>query len=152
MAQMTAPEASPPVFDASKLFSSLDEGGRRRLIEAATRMRMAPGEVIVSEGDVPDAMYIVLQGELQVTATSFSGGELDVSKIETGAVFGEIGVMTGEPRNATVTAVSEGWLMRLAVEDVRAVLADNPEISGDLMRLSLQHSEATLEAVIADDD
>lgn len=145
--------AEPPVpLDGSKLFGLLDADGRKRLMAAAARVRVDPGAVVLREGEVPDAMFIVLQGELRVAAERLGGESADVGALRPGAVFGEIGVLTGEPRTATVTAVDEVWLMRLEADDVRGVIRDYPEITGDLMRLGLQRSEATLAEVMRDDE
>lgn len=147
---MATLEPSVPLT-GSKLFSLLDGEGRKRLMAAAQRVRVSPGEVVLREGEVPDAMFIVLQGELHVAAERLGGAPADVGNLGPGAVFGEIGVLTGEPRTATVTASEEAWVMRLGAEDVRTVIKDYPSITGDLMRLGLQRSEATLAEVMRDD-
>jgi len=96
-------------------------------------------------------MYVLLQGELRVRALRLRGDAADVGVLEPGAVFGEIGVLTGEPRTATVTAGTDVWVMRLTGDALREIMADYPEITGDLMRLGLQRSEATLAEVLRDD-
>jgi CRP-like cAMP-binding protein len=143
----------PPVpLNGSKLFGLLDADGRKRLMAAAQRIRVAPDELVLREGEVPDAMFIVLQGELRVAAERLGGDSADMATLGPGDVFGEIGVLTGEPRTATVTAVDEVWVMRLGADEVRAVIRDHPEITGDLMRLGLKRSEATLAEVMRDED
>lgn len=147
---MDAPEPVAPL-DGSKLFALLDAEGRQRLMKAATRLQIEAGEVVLREGEVPDAMYILLQGELRVAAERLAGEAADMGVLKPGAVFGEIGVLTGEPRTATVTAKVDTWVMRLDAEDVRRVMNDYPNITGDLMRLGLQRSEATLAEVMRDE-
>ena len=149
---MSRPPDTPVPLDGSKLFAALDAEGRQRLMRSAQRVEVGPNEVILREGEVPDHMYIVLQGDLQVTAMKLDGTVTPVGTLTRGDVFGEIGVMTGEPRTATVTAVKPAWVMRLGADLVREVTSDYPGITGDLMRLGLQRSEATLDKVIHDDD
>lgn len=148
---MTQPSDPPDPFDGSKLFGALDGPGRRRLMSAAERVRFGAGDVILREGDESDAMFVVLQGELRVSAQRLGGDPADIGPLGPGAVFGEIGVLTGEPRTATITAVTEAWVMRLGSDPVREVMNDYPGITGDLMRLGLQRSEATLAEVMRDE-
>jgi CRP-like cAMP-binding protein len=149
---MRSPPDSPIPLDGSRLFAALDAEGRKRLMAAAERVQVGPDEIVLREGEVPEHMFIVLQGELQVTAARLDGETAAVGVLGPGEVFGEIGVLTGEPRTATVTATRPVWVMRLAAEAVRAVIGDYPEITGDLMRLGLQRSEATLAEVMRDED
>jgi len=146
-----SPPDPPAAFDGSRLFAALDSAGRERLMAAADRRSFEADEVILREGEVPDAMYVLLQGELRVRALRLRGDAADVGVLEPGAVFGEIGVLTGEPRTATVTAGTDVWVMRLTGDALREIMADYPEITGDLMRLGLQRSEATLAEVLRDD-
>ena len=88
----------------ARAFERMDEEGRRRLASLAQRVALAPGEVLMREGEPGDAFYLLVHGMLRVEAEDLSAQPRRVGTIEPGAVLGEIGVVTSEPRTATVTA------------------------------------------------
>lgn len=75
------------------------------------RQRMDVGDVIVLEGDPADRFYIVSQGEVEVLRKGSGTRELRVATLGPGRFFGEIGLLTGEPRDATVRATQPGELL-----------------------------------------
>jgi CRP-like cAMP-binding protein len=74
----------------------------------------APGEVVIRQGEMADRFYIIVEGELEVVRAGFAGGENVVSHLAAGDYFGEIGLMEGGARLATVQAVTP---VKLAVFD-----------------------------------
>jgi len=88
------------------------------------RVRVTAGEVVIHEGDVADRFYLIDEGSFAVTrpvgSESASGAAGRIEKLRTmgpGEVFGEIGLLRGIPRTATVTADTDGALMALAGAD-----------------------------------
>ena len=92
--------------------------GRASLIYAA-------GEVIVREGAHGNSMFLVMRGEAAVTLANTSG---EVARLHDGDFFGEMSLLTGEPRTATVTAVTECRLLEIGVEAFRRVALADPAI------------------------
>ena len=66
----------------------------------------APGSVIIQEGEFADAAYIVVRGRCEVSKT-IDGEKRELRILESGAVFGETGVLSGDVRTATVEAITE---------------------------------------------
>jgi len=101
-------------------------------LEAATAMfphlepvTVTAGEIVVREGDAGGAMYLVEDGRLEVTVASDS--EIRVAGfLRTGDIFGERSLVTGEPRVATVRAISEGRLLKLEQAPFRQLAARFP--------------------------
>jgi putative ABC transport system ATP-binding protein len=88
------------------------------LAEFAGRMKrepFAPGDVIIRQGEVGDKFYIVASGEVRVTAQK-DGIESPPVTLGHGEFFGEVALMTGAPRNATVTAIGPVEVLSLAQE------------------------------------
>lgn len=98
-----------------------------RIRTAATEVALEPGAVLVSEGDPGDALYVVLDGELAVTKRAGTG-EMTLNRVGPGAVQGEIAVLDGGPRRATVRAITPVRALRLGRDDLFDVLAREPGI------------------------
>jgi putative ABC transport system ATP-binding protein len=139
------------IISGSTLFARLDDAGRKKLGALAEREQVEAGTVLCREGDPGDAVFIVMQGTVTVSTTNLSGEEEVMTELGTGAVVGEIGVVSQEPRSATVKAETDCWIMRLDREGVMAILEDYPEILADLRRLGLQRAEDTLSKLLTTD-
>jgi voltage-gated potassium channel len=97
------------------------------------------GAVIVRRGERGDCMYFVASGELEIRLRRES------IHLEAGDFFGELALLTGDPRNATIIAVRPCTLLRLDIVDFRQLLARQPELA----RIIRAAAEQRLEAVTA---
>jgi Cyclic nucleotide-binding domain len=89
------------------------------------------GEVIVREGDPGDSMFIVSTGEVRATVLR-DGQQLPVATMRDGDFFGEMAVLSGEPRTATVTAVKATELLELNRENLREVCSRHPHVEAKI--------------------
>jgi len=85
------------------LFAPLDGEERAHLAQGIKHVVFGPGEVILNAGEPGDSMYVVRQGEVAVKICA-DGLEKEVAVLGEGQFFGEMSLMTGEPRRATVVA------------------------------------------------
>ena len=89
------------------------------------RFRPVPckaGEVIIQQGDAADYYYLIREGRAQVARSEPDTPSLVLAELGPGDGFGEEALLTGERRNATVTLLSDGLLMRLSKQDFDALL------------------------------
>ncbi len=114
------------------IFDGLTPSELGRIRTAATEKMLAPGAVLVAEGDPGDALYVVLEGELAVTKRA-GPGEMTLNRVGPGAVQGEIAVLSGGPRRATVRAITPVRALRLGRDDLFDVLAREPRILRSLV-------------------
>ena len=77
-------------------------------------MDTRPGEDVVRQGDVADALYVIYSGTLKVMSRRQDNDQIELASLGPGDYFGEIGLLQGIPRTATVTATSPGRLLRIA--------------------------------------
>jgi small-conductance mechanosensitive channel/CRP-like cAMP-binding protein len=98
-------------------------------------VRFAPGEAVVLEGEEGNAMYQVVGGRVEVLKQLEDGRLKPVAELGPGVVFGEMSVFNDEPRSATVRALEECLLLEVEREDLRPVLAGNPQLVERLARL-----------------
>jgi MFS family permease len=109
-----------PVADAFRMrltrlpmFEGLAPARLETAERRATLLPMEPGQTIIRQGDPTDRFYVVGEGEVEVTQVGPDGASTVLRRLGIGDGFGEIGLLTGSPRTATVTAVSRGTLVAL---------------------------------------
>lgn len=109
-----------------------------------------PGEAIVRQGDPARSLYLITQGTAEVRVAVDSDGLTEkVAELNAGNFFGEMGLLTGEPRAATVAALTEVECYRLDKEAVNEILTQRPEIATDMSRI-LARRRVELDAVRED--
>jgi signal transduction histidine kinase len=129
-ADQAAPADDPLV--GVPLFEGLTPAELARVRTTATEVTLTPGDALVAEGDPGDALYVVLEGELAVTKRA-GPSEMTLNRVGPGAVQGEIAVLDGGPRRATVRAITPVRALRLGRDDLFDVLAREPRILRSLV-------------------
>jgi len=139
------------------IFSDADAAILEAMAERLATKRVAAGDTIVKEGDAGDAFYVIARGKAEVSTLGGHGETLRVAVLGTGDYFGEIALLRGTPRTATVKAVTAGVLLTLAKKDFDAVLGRAPGLREDFQRRVTErmkllaeveeHGERRLEAV-----
>lgn len=102
-------------------FRRLPSGNLEKLFHAFVEQVVAPGAHVVEEGDPPGDFYVVREGTASVTKTIDAVPKV-VAYLEEGDAFGEDGLLSSQPRNATVRMLQGGRLLRLSRTDFEAVL------------------------------
>lgn len=110
---------------AVDLFASLDETQRATIAAETRSMEFGDGETIVQEGDSGRTMYIVVSGAVAVKLEST--GTI-VATIKQGGYFGEMSLLTGDPRTASVVACGDVRVLELDVEVFRRMSEASPQI------------------------
>lgn len=99
------------------------------------------GAILCQEGMPGDSMYLILAGEAEVRK-----GQQLITVLAGGEVFGEMAMLTGEPRSATVIARTPMELYEFKQADFNAVLARTPQLSQSLSRILARRLQATTES------
>jgi len=123
-------EAIEDVLARVDLFGALTATERGRLGTTARERRFGPGEFIVREGDPTSSMFVIEAGRAAVTIHGVAGHTRRLATLDPGAAFGEISLLTGEPRTATVRAVTEVTAIEIDKETLGPVLEENPDLCG----------------------
>jgi len=105
------------------LFAGLPEDGLDLLATTSALITLPPGGKIVTEGEMGSTLFIILEGEVGVFR---KGGEL--ARLGPGDFFGEIALLTGEPRQADVSALTKAECLEVDREGFRVILEKNPDI------------------------
>ncbi len=124
------------------------------LVSAAFPRRLARGQVLFTEDEVSDAVFVIVEGRIKVLVSSPRGDELVVSVLGPGELLGELSVLDGSHRSASAVALDEValWcipadaLLTLLRGSAPAAMALNAELAGRLRRLTI----ATADLVFLD--
>lgn len=106
------------------ILSALGTDALARLAEGTTTHPFSPGETIIRQGEPGNDMFVVLRGELSVRT-----GEEEVARVGDGSFFGEMSLLTGEPRKATVVALAPCELLVVSHEHFHQVLLLHPDVA-----------------------
>ena len=109
----------------SDVFSNLAPTNVQRVFAALEPVEYQAEQVVVNQGSMGDYYFVVESGYCEVTrAISAGRGQIHLANLGPGDTFGEEALITNRPRNATVTMVSSGRLMRLGKRDFKALIQD----------------------------
>jgi MFS family permease len=131
-----APAVDPAVdrFVRLPLFDGLSPASLEQAARHLARVKVTPGEVVVRQGDPADRFFHILDGSFEVTQAKDPGGSPRFLRtLGPDDVFGEIGLLDGVPRTATVTATGEGALLALDGQRFLELVAAGPGLSSRLL-------------------
>lgn len=94
----------------------------------ASLIKVPANDVLIHQGDQGQSMYIVLEGRLQVDVPDGSGGWVNVSSLWPGECVGEMSLLTGAPRSANVTALTEVLVLEISKDNLAPILKANPKL------------------------
>lgn len=118
-------------LDAIDLFAPLSAEDRARVAASLREEIYARGEVLVRQGDPGDVFYIVKSGRVTVSALR-GETEVELARLGEGDFFGEMSLLTGQRRNATVTAETDTHVLALSHEVLGELLKKNASLSEEL--------------------
>ena len=151
-AEVPQPGKHEPLFartvPKSPLFEVLDTEEREALIREMELESHEEGGVIIGEGEPGSAMYVIVSGEVKVYTRSAGGTSVYLAKLGEGDFFGEVSLLTGKPRTATITASQPTDLLRLDKEKLDSALATFPRIRKVLNDIYKKRASHTVEAMI----
>ena len=109
----------------SPLFEGLGEMEIHRLIALGSIRKYPPGEAVVEQGSPGDAIFILYDGSLSVSATRDSGDDIILTTLDKrGAFIGEVSVVDQGPRSATVTVKDTATMMELTVMGIQQFFSE----------------------------
>ena len=115
------------------LFSELSASELERISQVAVPRSYPPDTRVFHEGDPGDACYIVRRGACRVTREHSDGRAITLANLGPGDIFGELAMLDGETRSASVEALEDTELLALPASDVRALLRDHSDMAVKLV-------------------
>jgi CRP/FNR family cyclic AMP-dependent transcriptional regulator len=120
------------------LFSCLDAEVVRDFEKVAARKRFPKDAIVFSRGDESDSLYIVRSGKVKAVIHDEEGREIVLAVIGEGEYFGEMGVLDGVPRSATIVTQEPTEMLVIRRNDFKKLLSANPDMALNLIAVVLQ--------------
>ncbi len=131
-----------------ELFSPMTDQELRALAERLRYVPFAKGNAITAQGDPKSHwLYIIIRGEADVYLETPEGGRRPIRTLAKGSFFGEMGLMTGEPRSASVVARTDVECYRLDKEAFEEILRARPAIADEISHI-LVARRAELDSIL----
>ena len=115
------------------LFAELSEEELSRVASVAIPRSFPKGVRVFHEGDDSDACYVVRSGDLRVTREHSDGRAIALATLGTGDFFGELAMLDGGSRSASVETLADAELLALPAVDMRRVIAGHGDIAAKLI-------------------
>jgi CRP-like cAMP-binding protein len=131
--------SSPPaaarraLLSRSPLFGSLKSPDLDRILQLARPKRLAHEQVLFTKGDAAESVYAIVSGRVRVVSTSEEGKEVVLRMLRPGDVFGELGLLHGGHRTATVVAAEPCELLAIGRRDFLALLESDARVAVQLL-------------------
>jgi small-conductance mechanosensitive channel len=114
-------------LDTVPIFAPLSDEETQKLAKSSTRRIFAPGEMIVRKGQEGGSMFVIVRGSVKVQLPSPDGPKT-INNLRTNDFFGEMSLLTGEPRSANVIADEETDVLQIRKTAIKPLFEANPEL------------------------
>jgi small-conductance mechanosensitive channel len=120
-------DAVQEILGGIQIFAPLSQEDLEHLSAKSTRRIYAPGESIVRKGQEGGSMFVIVRGNVKVQLP-LTEGTKTINELKAGDFFGEMSLLTGEPRSANVVAEDETEVLRISKDDLKPLFEKNPEL------------------------
>ncbi len=130
------------ILRGEPLFECLSEEQLSQMVNQARLKLFGRGEPVIEEGAAGESMFVMLRGAANVFVSK-NGSKIQVATLRAGDCFGEMSLLTGEPRSATVRADGDCYVMEIGKPVMGKVLSDAPSCMEQLSQLLAQRRMET---------
>jgi CRP-like cAMP-binding protein len=106
------------------VFAKLPSNNLLVLFERGVPVNVAAGEIVAAQGDAPGSFFVIQEGTFKVSRTTEGSGAVELGELRPGDSFGADALLTERPLDASVTAVTPGWLVRITREDFLKLIVE----------------------------
>jgi cAMP-dependent protein kinase regulator len=143
------PPAARPLEIETKLFHDLSAEEFQQIIQKLSLRHYEEDTIVVQEGDPGDSLFIIVRGEVRViTKGRPAKKEVVLANLGEGDFFGEVSLLTGRPRTATIITNQDSELLELKKSDIEAIIAKYPNVKRVLEDFHRQRAYRTIDAMI----
>jgi len=143
------PEEEARERDASGFFAAFPAAALEELLSVTAVRSFTEGDVIVREGDPGDSLYLIAEGHVTVRTSDPGGRDVPLARLGPGDFFGEVSVLTGRPRTATIVVNDPVTAIEIQRELLDSIFERHPEVESVLRRFYEKRAQATVETMLA---
>jgi len=124
-----------------------------QILPRICELQLKAGDILFRAGDAGDALYIVARGKVEVLTEPATEGKIatgPIAVLDEGHAFGEMSLLSGGPRTATIRAAENSDLLRIGKQDFEELIAADDELADAVKRISHQRAISNLSAGGAD--
>lgn len=126
-----------------ELFSTLNEVEIEKLAKSTAVKKFNEGELLINQGDKGDTMFVLAEGLLSANMNE-QGKEIFLGTIQPGSFFGEMSLLTGEVRSATIKAECESIVFEVGKESIQQIILSRPEVLNEIAEVVAERQKANL--------
>jgi len=115
------------VLAKAELMAALSDATRARLAKQGTPCTVEPGKLLFAKGDKGDALYVLLEGEVEVRSSTEAGKDVRMASLKPPALIGEMAVLDGGTRSADICAIRKSRFLRIHRDQALAALESEPK-------------------------
>ena len=131
----------------SSLFRSFPPQERKQILSKFSMEVVPAGATVLEEGAPGDSLYIIKEGQVEVFTVDVQGAPLTLAQLKEGDFFGEISLLTGRPRTASIKVLQAAELLRLTKNDFDQIIENHPEVKQILENSLLLRLESKMKAL-----
>lgn len=143
-----SPQQEEKEREASRFFAEFPSQALEELLDSTSVRSFAAEETIVREGDPGLSLFLIEEGSVEVVTKDPAGHPLVLGHMGAGEFFGEVSVLTGRPRTATIVARSPVTAIEIYRDDLDRIASRHPVVREVLRRFYEQRAHATVEAML----
>lgn len=136
-------------FLQTPLFEGFEQAELAAIIRGLQFVGFQPGDIMVGEGAPGDSMFIIAEGTAKAYIKDRKGYPMMIKELGSGDFFGEVSVLTGKPRTATVTAATEVEVLELDKKTLDSISETHPRVRQVLEQFQKQRAQDAVEAVLS---
>lgn len=127
------------------LFHTLNEKENTELANSVNEIEFKKEEKVIKENDDGDSMFVVVEGLLDVFVASKDGKQIKVGRLKPGEFFGEMSLMTGEKRSATVICLTDVLLYEIRKESISKIISNRKEVINEFGEIISRRTQLNVE-------
>lgn len=145
-----APVVVPDGLEKSRFFAEMTSDEVGGFIASTARRTFGEGDVVLEQGHEGRSFFIVTRGVLRVEIKGTAGGTLRMGALTMGDVFGEVALLTGRPRTATVVSETASECLEITLEAWNEILGRFPRVQKVLEELHRERARFAADAILED--